>query len=689
MKLCTIGKIAAFSLFLGTSSLVAQEIPSSRPTYAPDHRRVPVKLSGIPVSPVKRNVNSIQAKAEYRVIDSLFNAYSFYGSEQQPLSYEPGTGLFAVIKRGALPATDAPGNPDNSNCLRLLISGNLGKTWDRPFSLHSGDINRGGLPRYPSVDVVVPEGGKVIDEAVFTFSAPLTKSNGTGTRERTWDGSVIGYQANDPTSSAAYDEVGEEAIVNGQPFWWGTECTTASFRSSSDDELITCYSVDLIPSDSGNTSPADVNSVGLFRKDFYESAVKPKLTVPAQWASNKFLSVSSASSRTRNHVGMNRDRAGNFYNASFGFFVANDDSTFRTFGVSKSGDHGKTWGEFNILPQSVFAAYARSLNCDPDSVFFDWSRSSTDPSAGIRLTSYAFISYGPDMYSCFTQFYVPESQPSSTHLVECYYNNGQWGIRKVADVSLFENANFWRAFDNDGSLSPTQMGNELQAAVTADENTIVCKFLEAKYVTFTNESGDKDTILSTDVVLSSRPKSGGQWSIVKNVTQSDIVDRTTWIPTLLPSDLKNIPLITVQTAEKGTTIREQLYESQMRLASSTVFDLYKQYLTVSNFNVADLPDWNGLTQVSVKDNDALALAIGLVASPNPANEELTVTFENSVGDAQVSLVNAIGQQVFTSSISEVGRVYKTLNTSVLPVGLYVLNIRTAQTSVAKTITIVR
>ncbi|MFM7774688.1 MAG: hypothetical protein ACKO9V_07590, partial [Candidatus Kapaibacterium sp.] len=528
MKHLFAGSFAAFSLFLGIASIDAQETPSSRPTFAPDTRSIPTRLSGIPVVSHGSRSNRIQAVAEYRVIDSLFNAYSFYGSEQQPLSYEPGTGLFAVIKRGALPAPNAPGNPDNSNCLRLLVSGNLGKTWERPFSLHSGDANRGGLPRYPSVDIVVPEGGKVIDEAVFTFFAPLTKNaTGTGGRERGWDGSVIGYQANDPTSSAAYDEVGEEVIINGSRFWWGTECTTASFRTAADDKLISCYSVDLIPSDSASTSPADVNAVGLWRKDFYESATKPKLTVPAQWASNKFLDVTSASSRTRNHVGMSRDRAGNFYNASFGFFVANDDSQFRTFAVSKSTNQGEAWSEFNILPQSVFAAYARSLNCDPDSVFFDWTRSSSDASVGIRLTTYAFVAYGPDMYSCFTQFYVPSSQPAQTHLVECYYNNGQWGIRKVADVSLFENADFWRAFDNDGSLSPTQMGNELQAAVTADESNIICKFLEAKYVTFKNEDGVQDTILSTDVVLSTRAKSGGEWSIVKNVTQSDIIDRTT------------------------------------------------------------------------------------------------------------------------------------------------------------------
>lgn len=690
MKHLFTGSLAVFSLFLRSLSAHAQEIPSSRSTFAPDHRVISPRLSNLPITNVGSRTNRIQAASEYRVVDSLFNAYSFYGSEQQPLCYEPGTGLFAIIKRGALPAPDAPGNPDNSNCLRLLVSGTMGKTWERPFSLHSGDASRGGLPRYPSVDIVVPEGGKIIDEAVFTFTAPLTKNaTGTGARERGWDGSVIGYQANDPTSSAAYDEIGEEVIVNGSRFWWGTECTMASYRTATDDQLITCYSVDLIPSDSSSTSPADVNAVGLWRKDFYESATKPKLTVPAQWASNKFLSVSSPSSRTRNHVGMSRDRQGNFYNASFGFFVANDDSTFRTFAVSKSSDHGKTWSEFNILPQSVFAAYAQSLNCDPDSVFFDWTRSSSDASVGIRLTTYAFVATGANSYSCFTQFYVPSSQPSSTHLVECYYSNGQWGIRRVADVSLFENADFWRAFDNDGSLSPTQMGNELQASITADESTIICKFLEAKYVAFKNEDGIQDTILSTDVVISTRSKSGDKWSVVKNVSQSDIIDRTTWLPSLVPSDLKNIPLVTLQTADKGATIRESLYDSQLRLATSSPdnFELYKQYLTVSNFSVAELPDWNGLTQVSVSDD--AAETIGLVASPIPAGEELTVAFDNRGGNGLVTLTNTIGQTVFSMTSNELGRVYKTVSTSGLAIGSYILTVHTADGIASKNVSILR
>ncbi|MFM7773348.1 MAG: T9SS type A sorting domain-containing protein, partial [Candidatus Kapaibacterium sp.] len=171
--------------------------------------------------------------------------------------------------------------------------------------------------------------------------------------------------------------------------------------------------------------------------------------------------------------------------------------------------------------------------------------------------------------------------------------------------------------------------------------------------------------------------------------QSDIIDRTTWLPTVVPSDMKNIPLVTLQTADKGVTIREKLYDSQMRLATSSAdnFDLYKQYLTVSNFTVADLPTWNGLTQVSVSE-DAGDL-VGLVASPNPSNEELTVSFDNVGGPSVVSISNTVGQTLYTTTIEELGRVYKTIPTANLSVGAYLLTVRTAQGMVSKNVTVLR
>ncbi len=677
-------------LLLSLSILATAGEPASmRSNFGPSPIVIKPKLTGLPIVNAHTRGVRIQSASEYRVIDSLFNAYSFYGGEQQPLSYEPNTGLFAIIKRGALPPENT-GNPNNSNSLRLLLSTNLGQTWLPSFPLYSS--GSAGSPRYPSVEISVPEGRNILDEAIFCYTSPLTKSNGTTTAERSWDGNVIGYQTNDLTSPPAYNEMTAEFDINGSKFWWGTECTSTSYRTAADDKLVYAFSVDLIPSDSAVTDPADVNAVALWRKDFYASG-KPIMTVPDQWASGKFRAVTAASTRTRTHVGMCRDEAGNFYNAVFGFPIATDADSTRTFAVSKSTDHGATWSEFNIMPTSVYTAYEQAQGCAPGTTFFDWRRSTTDPSAAIRLTTYGLVCYGPDKYSCFTQFYVTDGQPANTHMVECYYENGQWGMRKVANVSMFENADMWRAFDQDGSAGPSQMGNEFQACVTADRSTLVCKFLEAKIVAFKNESNDDDTLISTDVVVCTRKVGESKWSVAKNVTQSDIADRTTWMPTILPSDLKKIPLVTIQTADKGTTIREQLFDSQMRMATSNAgnYDMYKQYVCISNFNVADLPDFAGLAPVDgVRDEDN-ELNKYLILAPNPATNELTVRLESDAPHSSLQIINALGQTVYTQNVDQAsaGLSYVTLNTNQLSSGSYVVRMTAGAKVYSKSLTIVR
>ncbi len=669
--MCSLFALSLVSLTAGNGEPTRRYFPSDNANVHPNLKNLPVEY---------RDLRSprIQSAASYRVVDSLFNAYSFYGSEQQPCVWDPQTKIFAVIKRGALPPIAAnASNPDNSNSLRLLTSLDLGKTWKTPFSLYSGDAAKGGLPRYPCVDIAIQEGATNADDAVFCFFAPLTKTtSGSSTKQRSWDGTTIGYQANDLSSTSAFNDMNNELDINNQKFWWGTDCTPISFRNKNDDQLIALFGVDMIPSDSANTSPALVNTEAQWRKDFY-SADKPVLSVPAAWASNKFLSVNFASSVTRTHVGTRRDATGNFYNAAFGFFVAAEDSTNRTFGVSKSTDHGTSWGEFNIMPYSVVRAYAQSINCDPDSVFFDWHRSSTNAAAAIRLTNYSFVVYGTDKWSCVTQLYVTSTQPVGSHLVECNYDNGQWSIRKIADVSLFENADFWRQFDDDGKFGASQTGNELQTAVTADGSVLMCKFLEAKVLKFKDENNVDDSLLTTDVAVCIRDIAQSKWSLAKNVTQSDIVDRTTWIPTTLPNSLTDIPLITIQTADKGSTPREQLFDTQMKMATSTEasYDQYKQYVTVTNFTVDALPLWNGLTQVKVSDD---VDQTSLIVSPNPAQDRITLSFSAEAGSSVITVLNTLGQTVSVERF-EVGssaQQFYTIPTASLLSGSYVVVVTT-------------
>ncbi len=673
-------------LFGLANSLYAGEAKAGQAMPVNGSSKIAFKLGSIPHVKKGGGVH-IQGHAEYRVVDSLFNAFSFYDNEQQPLCYDVNTGLFAVIKRGALPADLFDGNPNNSNCLRLLLSTDLGHSWLPSFPLYSGTLAKDGLPRYPSVDIAVPEGHTTADEAIFCFASPVTKNS----TARTWEGSIIGYQGNDLSSSPGTNAMTATYNLEGDQYWWGSECIPTHYFPDDQSELRFAYGVDLVPLDTGTVNPANAPATALWSADFMNASLKPQLTIPAQWMPSVFTQVASGGDywRVRQHIGMRRDGAGNFYNAEMGVFATNDDPQNLSMAVSKSTDHGTTWADFNIMPLSVLKLFAPSVGLDPDSVFFSQSVIFTTTNV-IRKSSQSLVVYGNDQYSIFTQLFVNPTSETSAILVECYYKDGNWGMRKIADMSMFEDSDNWRNFDNGGTIGDSQMGMELQACVTADFKTLVCKYIEAKEVHFTNEFNQEDSLMSTDVVINTRAVDSNTWTDAVNVTQSDIIDRTTWLPTILPSDLRNIPLVTIQTADKGTTIADQLDLSQKKLATDqqSDYETYKQYLTLSNFDVAGLPPWDGFTAVSVQNDVQSSAAVTL--SPNPSNDQVTIHVADVSSEMVVDVVNALGQSVLQKTIESVnnGDQYITLNTGNLTQGSYVLRLTSGSRSVSKKLVVV-
>jgi hypothetical protein len=220
-----------------------------------------------------------------------------------------------------------------------------------------------------------------------------------------------------------------------------------------------------------------------------------------------------------------------------------------------------------------------------------------------------------------------------SQIVEIYYDGGQWGIRKISNASQFEDVAFWRQFLSDGynganTQSPSQMGNELQIAATADNSKLLVKFLEAKNITV--KVGGQDSVLgTTDVVVAMRDVGSGSWSLVKNATQSNIIDRITWIPKTLPNNLTDIPLITVQAKDQGTNDAERFYWNQLRLATaqSSEYEDFKQYVTASNFTFANLPNWDGITS-PVEDDFTEGLSVQ--AAPNPVSEVVSIAINESL-----------------------------------------------------------
>lgn len=137
-----------------------------------------------------------------------------------------------------------------------------------------------------------------------------------------------------------------------------------------------------------------------------------------------------------------------------------------------------------MLPQSVIQAYATANGGDPSTSGFRFSWTWLGDAAGNTpvISAKDFVVTGVDSYSFAAQFALLQGQTLvGVHYVEVYYENGQWGIRKIADASVFE-ANAQMRFNNGDNYGPSQLGCELQLVRSADYNFLLFKTLEARLI---------------------------------------------------------------------------------------------------------------------------------------------------------------------------------------------------------------
>lgn len=116
-----------------------------------DYRIAPTLWDRIPRTQYVPGVKTKQAA--YTVIDSLFNAFSYYGSGQTSVLWDPQTKAFVTIKRGALPPS-AQGTSDHGNNIFILWTTDQGASWKRIGPVLEGArgvLAPNGAPRYPAI----------------------------------------------------------------------------------------------------------------------------------------------------------------------------------------------------------------------------------------------------------------------------------------------------------------------------------------------------------------------------------------------------------------------------------------------------------------------------------------------------------------------------------------------------------
>lgn len=571
-----------------------------------------------------RQVDPVQfsaaAAVEYRIFDSLANCFSYYTLSQEPLRYDPATGLLITIKRGA---------PGKSNDIFIRTSVDNGVTWTEPIGpLH--DQASLGPGRYPSVVPLNLQGSSNPEDLYYYYCFPTVAGGQFG--NYVWG--IV--DANGTTIAPATNDAGIAPEI------W--ETSALSVVSKDNDVLITA----------GTLSN---NNIGMRRLDV--TSVTATTSIPAQWDATHY-SVPEGAGRTSTVTGIGRDANNTFYLGAYSRFPSQE--TARRLhpwpAYSMSTDKGLTWTDFDILPISnlVDYVYANGAGANPDSVLFPyWAEDFTVTSQGgngVLHWALTCVESDASKDTTLTQF---------QHIVEVQHGPGGWSIRKIADMQGFFNHVI------NGDSSANQVDNEVMLSQTADGSKLICKWIDAISYIFSDDiNGDQqapDTMTTMDVFMSVRTAAGGSWGPKVNVTETPMFDKCTWMPDVTPNNIGAVPMLAVQTIydpASGPTVLDSIF--------------YQQRITdLGSYVVSFQADPSSSADVR---NGEAAVRAGMHLSsptPNPVRDRAVVTYTTpTAGHVSIDLFNMKGEKIRTirDQQQEAGNWGFMLQTSDLASGTY-------------------
>lgn len=594
--------------------------------------------------------NKLQNAPQFFVLDSLANAYSYYTTEQNPFMYHSETNTLVTIKRGYTESdAGTTQNPYNTkNNLFVIASKNLGYDWSQPELVYNKNSLDYGDARYPSVYPFMYSG-------VLSYGYMAPVSTGTG-----WHGFIQGfYTDGDWFADKIYefeDDRNDSYVFEG---------TSNSLIAYEKDDSFFMFGISSVAPPEGTSDLTDQSGFGYIKSQDLGDWL---INVPEKWNSEifepvKYQNADSYKSRYSSTVGLEKRDGDKWYMAACGIFKAGEVQGRSEPGVSTSEDDGITWSEFNLFPYSLIKQYATSIGCDPDSsvlYYYDW----------------AFNTYKKDSYS-FMGFLLGndiEKKPLKYQIVELNYENNTWSVRKIADHAGY---NYILYTAPEAGTQPTnQMSWEFQLSKTVDNSTIIAKWAQF-YDTMDEEA---DTVIKAgahDVFVSTRIIGEDTWSKPYNVTQTPEYDRITWIPNLVPNDLKDIPLLKLWTNCDPTKLTASEYYSKQK-------DLeVPQYILMTHFNA------DPISKVESEINYGLEFN-GIY--PNPANDKIEITISiNKYDFYTIDIYDVLGNKmnnVFTGYQSA-GLKAIVYNTEKLNSGTYFCVITSSNGNLTKSFNVVK
>ncbi len=626
-----------------------------------------VPVSDIPVNFEIKNFENKKNGAEIQAVSldtiAMFGSALFtHMNNITPIVYEPISGILYVT--GAERIYDQQNNMIKVN-MQVLYSTNSGKRWSR-VTVFDED-NTGGF--WPSIAVSNINNSTNFNEIPFIVMGTYAESPNYRFNGAVFvnfkDGNatpdiLFGPDKNNPQGGQIWSSMKLKSFKMGDD---GLAFGSTVLRASSKDFKYGAY--------------------GLFGWHFNESKNLAS-TIPAEWSYNKFRAAPDTST-FNGPMEIDVDEEGVLYAAVDNAFIENNplgtNNFIRNPGVSKSNDVGDTWSDFNQFPYTLFTTYATdngSVNSMP-----------LDP-----YTMNAFVVTGVDEYSFFFSLGLTNDQNriDKAHIVECYYKDGTWGIRKIADMVGIPEVLSRADIDKYPTLyriANDPLGNEIQVAKTVDGKNLLLKWINPQKQYTINppqeviRQGMRDTLSTanlSDVFVAYRGINDNTWSEPINESEGDNTNyKATWIPDIIPS-LNNIPMVFQITLAEITNPQHPLYGYPDALRRMVV-DI-PTYLNYTSLNVEVM---------SVRNEETYNFRLNDIY-PNPANGTAEISYVlDGAANVKIELSNSLGMvvDVLLDNYQTAGIHVFPVNTSKYNSGSYFYTLTVGTHQITKMLNIVK
>ena len=290
--------------------------------------------------------------------------------------------------------------------------------------------------------------------------------------------------------------------------------------------------------------------------------------MPANLTSKWFVESNGVTVSMPIGISQTKDRV---YYAMFGQFI--DDlnilPNLYNIGFSYTEDYGKTWSEPQKTTKKLFEDFLKSYGVIKDSISIF--------QAG---THKGFSALDNGNVSFITEITYKNNQNVwNQMMIEVYYENNNWGIRPISST-IGSNYVIYVA-NQDNQLTPQicPSSNEIQLSKTANNQYFVAKWLEGQYYQGSNSQNIQVYLSRTQIKVALRKVGTTNWT-VENLTEGgQNFDRYYFLPSVLPNDLKNIPIFCL----KSTFLSTDKTTADSILSSERIDLLNK--LCTSKFNL--------------------------------------------------------------------------------------------------------